>query len=53
MYMYPKTCASSCSVLISVARVTKRTANVTGVLKAPGAELNQNACGEQTKKFYI
>ena len=43
---------SSCSRLISVARVTEqRTTDVTRVLQAPGAELSQNACGEQTKKI--
>ena len=44
IYIYPHACVSSFSGLISVARVNEyRTADVTIVLKAPGAELCQNA----------
>ena len=44
--VYPQTRVSSFPGLISVAWVNKwRTIDVTGVLKAPGAELCQNACG--------
>ena len=44
--MYPQTRVLSFPGLISVARVSKyRTTDVTRVLKAPGAEICQNACG--------
>ena len=44
--IYPHTRVSSFTVLISVARVNEwRTTDVTRVLKAPGAELCENACG--------
>ena len=40
--------------LISVARVNEqRTIDVTKVLKTPGAELSQNACGERTKVYFV
>ena len=46
IYIYPHTRVSSFPGLINVARVNeKRTTDVTRVLKAPGAELCQNACG--------
>ena len=46
MYIYPHTRVSSFPGLISVARVyEQRIPDVTRVLKAPGAELCQNACG--------
>ena len=46
IYIYPYTRVSSFPVLISVARVNEyRTTDFTRVLKAPGAELCQNACG--------
>ena len=31
----------------------QRTTDVTRVLKAPGAELSQNACGERNKKYFV
>ena len=44
--IYPQTCVSSFPRLISVARVNEwGTTDVTRVLKGPGAELYQNACG--------
>ena len=50
IYIYPQTRVLSCPGLISVPWVNKkRTTDVTRVLKAPGAELSQNVCGEQTK----
>ena len=50
--MYRHTCVSSCPGLISVARVNEyRTTDVTRVLKTPGAELSQNACGKRTKNI--
>ena len=46
IYIFPHTRFSSFPGLISVAQVNKqRTTDVTRVLKAPGAELCQNACG--------
>ena len=45
-YIYPQTRVLSFPGFISVARVNEwRTSDVIGVLKAPGAELCQNACG--------
>ena len=56
VYIYPHTRVSSFPGLISVARVNKyRTTDVTRVLKVPGAELCQNACGvvnEQTNILF-
>ena len=56
MYIYTHTHThthvSSCPGLISVARVNEETTtDVTRVLKTPGAELSQNACGERTKNI--
>ena len=49
IYIYPQTRVLSFPGLISVARVNEqRTSDVTGVLKAPGAELCQNACDKNT-----
>ena len=46
IYIYPQTRVSSFPGLVSVARVNEeRTNDNTRVLKAPGAELCQNACG--------
>ena len=46
IYVYPHTHVSSFPGLISVAEVNKhRTTDVTRVLKAPCAELCQDACG--------
>ena len=46
IYIYIQTSVSSFPGLISVARVNEqRTPDVTRVLKAPGAECCQNACG--------
>ena len=54
IYIYPHTRVSSCPGLISVVRVNEwRTTDVTRVLKAAGAELCQNACGERTKIFVL
>ena len=45
-FIYPEARVSSFPALIGVARVNEyRTTDVTTVLKAPGAELCQNACG--------
>ena len=55
IYISPHTRVSSFPRLISVARVNKqRTTDVNKVLKAPGAELCQNACGvvNKHKIFY-
>ena len=46
IYIYPQTRVSSSPGLINVAQVNElRTTDVTRVLKAPGTELCQNACG--------
>ena len=46
MYIYPQTRVSSFPWLVSVARVNEqRTTGFTRVLKAPGTELCQSACG--------
>ena len=46
IYIYPQARVSSFVGLISVVRVNEeRTTDVTRVVKAPGAELCQNACG--------
>ena len=46
IYIYPQARVSSFAGLISVVRVNEeRTTDVTRVVKAPGAELCQNACG--------
>ena len=51
IYMYPQTWISSFPGLISVARVNEqRTTDITIVLKAPNAELCQNACGVVNKQ---
>ena len=53
IYIYPQTRVSSFPGLISVARVNEqRTTDVTRVLKAPGAELCQNACGVVNEQKY-
>ena len=54
IYIYPQARASSFPGLINVAQVNEYlTTDVTGVLKAPGAELCQKCLwyGEQTKIF--
>ena len=51
---YPHTRVSSCPGLVSVARVNEyRTSDVIRVLKTPGVELSQNACGERTEKYFV
>ena len=46
IYIYPQTRVSSSPGLINVVQVNElRTTDVTRVLKAPGTELCQNACG--------
>ena len=54
VYIYLHTRVSSCPGLIRVAQVNEqRTIDLTRMLETPGAELSQNACGDQTKKYFV